>query len=250
LLPDNAVAFDSAFVAEAVADALDEDGGNVSDDVLLDLTDTLSEHSSEYIYYRTDHHWTTLGAYYAYAAYKTMRAESPTPLAQYKTSAVATDFYGTTYDKIQRKETADTIYKYELANADDVVSVEFDDGEMVWDSCYDESFLSQKDKYSFFFGGNTAKIKITTQADNGKCLLLLKDSFSNSFVEFLIPDYEYIYMIDLRYTQDDVYTLMDEIDAEHTISDVLVMYNTEKFMQDSNLWKMDNLWKMENVDTQ
>jgi hypothetical protein len=51
-------------------------------------------------------------------------------------------------------------------------------------------------------------------------------------------------MIDLRYTQDDVYTLMDEIDAEHTISDVLVMYNTEKFMQDSNLWKM------ENVDTQ
>jgi hypothetical protein len=64
---------------------------------------------------------------------------------------------------------------------------------------------------------------------------LLKDSFSNSFVEFLLPDYAYIYMIDLRYTNDDIYTLMEDISTEHTITDVLVMYNTEKFMQDSNL---------------
>jgi hypothetical protein len=106
---------------------------------------------------------------------------------------------------------------------------------MVWDSCYDEDYLSRKDKYSYFFGGNTAKIKITTQAANGRCLLLLKDSFSNSFVEFLTQDYEYIYMIDLRYTQDDIGTLMDGIEEETPITDVLVMYNTEKFMKDTNL---------------
>jgi hypothetical protein len=233
LLPDYAVAFDSSFVAEELQEAVDVD--------ILDLTDTLSEHSDEYIYYRTDHHWTTLGAYYAYCAYQTMRGMQPAPLSQYTASAVTTDFYGTTYDKIQRGETADTIYKYELQGADNAVSVDFDDGTMVWDSCYDESCLSGKDKYSFFFGGNTAKIRITTGADNGKCLLLLKDSFSNSFVEFLTQDYEYIYMIDLRYTQDNIYTLMDEMNAEHDISDVLVMYNTEKFMQDSNLGALENV---------
>jgi hypothetical protein len=227
LLPDHAVPFDSAFVAQELQEAVDCN--------ILDLTDTLSDHDGEYIYYRTDHHWTTLGAYYGYCAYKTMRGEEPFSLDRYRTSDVAVDFYGTTFDKIQRSKKADTITKYELADAEDAVSVDFDDGTMVWDSCYDESYLSKKDKYSFFFGGNTAKIRITTDAGNGKCLLLLKDSFSNSFVEFLTQDYEYIYMIDLRYTQDDIDTIMDEINGEHAISDVLVMYNTEKFMQDSNL---------------
>jgi hypothetical protein len=216
-------------VKEAVAD--EADGG----DNILDLTGALSEHSDEYIYYRTDHHWTTLGAYYAYCAYKEMRGEQPFSQEQYTVREVAQDFYGTTYDKIQKCKTADTISKWELNGEDAAVQVSFDDGEMEWDSCYDESYLSEKDKYSYFFGGNTAKIRIATGADNGKCLLLLKDSYSNSFVEFLLPDYEYIYMIDLRYTQEDIYTMMEEIDAEHPISDVLVMYNTEKFMQDTNL---------------
>jgi hypothetical protein len=228
LLPDHAVSFDSSFVVEELQDAAEDCN-------ILELTDTLSDHSEEYIYYRTDHHWTTLGAYYAYGAYKTMRGEEATPLSQYTVSAVADDFYGTTYDKIQLRETADTVSRYDLSGVDDAVTVDFDDGEMVWDSCYDEDYLSKKDKYSYFFGGNTAKIKITTQAENGKCLLLLKDSFSNSFVEFLTQDYEYIYMIDLRYTQDDIYTLMDGIEEETPITDVLVMYNTEKFMKDTNL---------------
>jgi hypothetical protein len=228
LLPDHAVSFDCSFVVEELQDA-------AGDCNVLELTDVLSDHSEEYIYYRTDHHWTTLGAYYAYCAYKTARREEATPLSQYTVSAVADDFYGTTYDKIQLRETADTVYRYDLSGADDAVTVDFDDGEMVWDSCYDEDYLSRKDKYSYFFGGNTAKIKITTQAANGRCLLLLKDSFSNSFVEFLTQDYEYIYMIDLRYTQDDIGTLMDGIEEETPITDVLVMYNTEKFMKDTNL---------------
>jgi hypothetical protein len=226
-LPDYAVPFDTSFVPNKLSDTVDCD--------ILDLTASLSEHSGEYIYYRTDHHWTMLGAYYGYAAYKELRGERATPLTEYQKTLVATDFYGTTYDKIQRKIKADTIYQYALLETDKQVSVDFDDGTMVWDSCYDESYLSAKDKYSYFFGGNTAKIKITTGADNEKCLLLLKDSFSNSFVEFLLPDYAYIYMIDLRYTNADIYTLMEDISTEHTITDVLVMYNTEKFMLDSNL---------------
>jgi hypothetical protein len=235
LLPEYAAAFDSSFVAEKLKAEVAEAG---LDDNVLNLSDALSDHASEYIYYRTDHHWTTLGAYYAYCAYKSMRQEQAAPLEQYQITEVADDFYGTTYDKIQWKETADTISRFDLTGDALQVSVDFDDGEMVWDSCYDESCLSEKDKYSYFFGGNTAKIRISTGADNDRCLLLLKDSFSNSFVEFLLPDYAYIYMIDLRYTQEDIGTLMEEIEAGHSISDVLVMYNTEKFMQDSNLWKL------------
>lgn len=239
LLPDYAEPFDSRFVVDELKQATADTDDASADGLVFDLTETLAGHSDEYIYYRTDHHWTTLGAFYAYQAYQKLRGETPVSPEAYTVDEVTDAFLGTTYDKVQLECRPDSINVYRPKASSGGVLVTFDDGAMVWDGYYDDTYLEKKDKYSYFFGGNTAKIQITTGAGNGKCLLLLKDSFSNSFVEFLESDYEFIYMVDLRYAEGNIYDLMEEIDAEHAISDVLVMYNTEKLMQDDNLWKLE-----------
>lgn len=239
-MPKYADAYNTSYVPELMAEelSLPKEATEV-----LDLTGTLKEHEKEYIYYRTDHHWTTLGAYYAYAAYRESLKQSAPPLKAYEQKVVAKDFLGTSYDKIQRLGKKDEICRFtfagEQAASPSSLRLNFDDGEMVWDSYYDEESLSTKDKYSYFLGGNTAKIHIETGADNDKTLLLLKDSFSNSFVEFLERDYAHIYMLDLRYTEGDIYDILAKLDEEHRITDVLVMYNIEKFMQDDNMWKLE-----------
>lgn len=237
-MPGNAKPFSTSYVPEQTVDAL-----STQKKTVIDLTDCLKKHEKDYLYYRTDHHWTTLGAYYAYCAYKESLAQSAPPLSEYEQTVVSDDFLGTSYDKLQQAEKMDEIrcFTYlggKKASAQ-ALQVRFDDGELVWDSYYDEKSLSTKDKYSYFLGGNTAKIHIATGADNDKTLLLFKDSFSNSFVEFLEQDYAHIYMLDLRYLEGDVYDSIAAINEEHRVTDMLVLYNIEKFMQDDNMWKLE-----------
>lgn len=245
-MPEHAKAYDTSYVPQQVAKEIsfgveeeeaDVDGG------VLNLTMALNRHEKEYIYYRTDHHWTTLGAYYAYSAYKESLGQRPPALSDYKQKVVSNQFLGTSYDKVQQAEQADEIrcftYMGTRTVSSNALHINFDDGASVWDSYYDENSLSTKDKYSYFLGGNTAKIHITTGTDNGKVLLLLKDSFSNSFVEFLEQDYTHIYMLDLRYVEGNVYDSIAAINRENSITDVLVLYNVEKFMQDDNMWKLE-----------
>jgi hypothetical protein len=203
--------------------------------VITDLTDILQTHQEEYIYYRTDHHWTTKGAYYAYETYLKSLGEKAASLDSYEYIQVSDDFYGTTFDKVQVAGRADTISALQTKNR--TLRLRFYDGETTKksNSYYDSEALATQDKYNYFLGGNTARIRISTGTKNGKTLLLLKDSYSNSFVEYLEKNYETIYMIDLRYARKDIYTQMDEISKKDEITDVLVMYNTEKFMQDNNL---------------
>ena len=166
---------------------------------------------------------------------------------------VADDFYGTTYDKIQIKKTPDTVSRFVYRGRDGVknaagsqtnqdVTVDFYDGEKPWNTFYDESVIKEdkKDKYEYFLGGNSARIHIATNAGTGKTLLLLKDSYSNSMVEFLAKDYDHIYMFDLRYMEDEYHTFREEIEKEHPVTDVLVVYNTEKFMKDDYLWQLES----------
>lgn len=233
-LPKYAEAYDSSFVIRDLQDTLEEDG--YATDMVYDLSGELRKHGDEYIYYKTDHHWTTLGAYYAYCAYKNLCGEKYEAFEQFKPQEVAKNFYGSTYDKIQLKRSPDEITK--IIPQTDKVSILFDDEEK-WDTFYKEDALDIKDKYTYFMGGNFAKVQITSDNKNGKTLLLLKDSYSNCFVEYLAKDYENIYMIDLRYLDGGIYDVMEKIEEHTKITDVLVMYNTEKFMNDQKLSKLE-----------
>lgn len=224
-LPPFAGGFDEQVYIAELMDYLEEP------DILLDLTEVLQAHQQEYIYYRTDHHWTTLGAYYAYAAWAEWKQEAFLPLSEYEEEIAADDFYGTSYNKCHENVEPDTITLLH-GSAEKELFVDWNDGEECSDSWYSMEALEDNDKYRVFFDGNTAKITIKTGADNDKALLLLKDSYANCFVPFLAEHYGTIVMIDLRYYGDFIEDLLDEYGK---ITDVMVLFNVEKFMQNDSM---------------
>lgn len=163
--------------------------------------DVLNEHKEEYIYFRSDHHWTALGAYYAYTAFMEAKGEEPVPLEKYQTVQID-NFLGSTYAKTRDKsieKNPDTIYAY-LPFVDYKYEkhrfYESSEADII-DMKYAETKL---DKYLVFLSaGDATWAKITTENKNGKKLLVIKDSYGNSFVPFLLPHYEEIYVIDPRF---------------------------------------------------
>ncbi|MBR5474295.1 MAG: hypothetical protein IKU83_02675 [Lachnospiraceae bacterium] len=193
----------------------------------FDVTDALREHGDEYIYYRTDHHWTSLGAFYAYQAMK----EGDADLEDYETWALSKDFLGTTYKKVLRRVTPDwlmAMYPKSIQNLKLIYNMGMEER----DTYYDESFLGGKDQYSTYLGGNKPLIQMNTGVENGKKLLLIKDSYANCFAQFLLEDYEEIYMVDLRHFNYS----MQSFAKEQGITDVLVLYNVKGFSEEVSLF--------------
>lgn len=199
--------------------------------VLLDLTQTMKKHQDEYIYYRTDHHWTTLGAYYGYVQWAGQTGHTPMKLQQFDRSTAFGDFLGTTYNKLPVKTPPDQVELFRSDSQEDV-SVVFD-GDQHADSLYfPEEAAKGFDRYGVFFARNTAQIDIQTKAHTGRNLLVLKDSFANCFVPFLTGDYERILMIDYRYERSNIAQILKE---HPEMTDILVLYNVEKLMEDTHL---------------
>lgn len=198
---------------------------------LLDLTQTMKEHQDEYIYYRTDHHWTTLGAYYGYVQWAGQTGHTPMKLQQFARSTAFEDFLGTTYNKLPVETTPDQVELFR-SDSQENVSVVFD-GDQRADSLYfPEEAGKGFDRYGVFFSRNTAQIDIQTKAHTGRNLLVLKDSFANCFVPFLTGDYDRNLMIDYRYERRDIAQILKE---HSEITDILVLYNVEKLMEDTHL---------------
>ncbi len=229
-LPKHAKPYDEDRVIDNIAEQLN------NKDTLLYLRDTLKKHDDEYIYYRTDHHWTTLGAYYAYEKFCDWRGISKPDIEDYEREKIADDFYGTSYNKISMAVKPDVVELYHSAD-EKGIKIDKNNGELVSDSVYfPEEIENEADKYRIFLGGNTALITIDTVADNDKTLLLLKDSYANSFVPFLLKDYRRIIMIDLRYYSDSVDSLLNK---HKEITDVMALYNIEKFVNDEGIGLLD-----------
>lgn len=210
-------------------------------EMLLDMSGELQKHQQEYIYYRTDHHWTTLGACYAYAAWAKMTGQAvPHEPGYYRRETAFTDFYGTTYNKVPAGVPADQV---ELFHSPDEtgVRVVMDDGEVMADSMYFKKAASEGfNRYNVFFSKNTFQIEVITKAQTEKSLLLIKDSFANCFVPFLTEEYERIIMIDYRYGKVPIGRIMSQ---HKELTDVLVVFNTEKFMQNTKLAKLADVQK-------
>ncbi|MBR3149756.1 MAG: hypothetical protein IKF64_06260 [Eubacterium sp.] len=221
VLPKNAVPYDTEYVAD---ETLELAQGVKS----ADLYGALRAHNDEYIYYKTDHHWTNLGAYYGYQALAEPLVYTPVTLDGIAKKDVSTDFFGSTFDKVQVKAQPDTITVYDTGVK---VNVNYNGEADNANTLYNEEMLGEKSKYDYFLGGNYARVDITTDCGSGKTLLMFKDSYANSMIPFLCCNYSKIIMVDLRYFSDDVYAL---IDKETGIDDALVLYNTEKFMKDQN----------------
>ena len=196
------------------------------EDVLISVEPVLDAHKEEEIYYRTDHHWTTLGAWYAYEQYtKAGGGDLQRAQGKKKFRCISKDFYGTTYAKINYARQADKIEIYEPA---DKLRVVYNMGEKKTKTLYDVSFLKTADQYSVFTGGNQAVLEITGGIKNGKTLLLIKDSFANSILPFLAEDYEKLVVVDLR----QLNVSGDRLFEMFSPTDILILYNSAQFAQD------------------
>ena len=190
----------------------------------LDVTDALTQHKDEAIYYRTDHHWTSLGAYYAFSDMAAgLGIEQPA--AEYDIYPVTDSFEGTLASKSGCHAVTDVIELYvPKTDIEYYVTV---DGERTA-TMYDREKLNEKDQYALFLGGNDARVDITTTAETGKTLLIFKDSYANCFLQFLLPYYDRIILLDARYYYGDA----DSVISREGVTDVLFLYNANTFLTD------------------
>lgn len=187
---------------------------------------------AEPLYYRTDHHWTTRGAYEGYLAFCEAMGFAPVLLQDRKAQTAATDFRGTLYARFgdySRKGDNITIY----TNPADKLTVEYRDTGETSDSLYNLEYAGKKDKYSLFLNNLHPLVEITSQtADSDRELVLIKDSYANSMIPFLTSHYKKIYVLDTRYYKEGPSAF---IKAHSGITDVLLLYNMNTLDTDSGI---------------
>lgn len=228
-LPPFATGFDQFAYLEQVNEKLSKEQ---IEQVQVDVSDILLEHKKEDIFYRTDHHWTALGAYYAYTVWAKSCGFDLAPLESYNKTEISNDFYGTIYSKVNIKVKPDTIVIYE-PKEEKKYQVEYNLGEKTTDTLYEMEQLKGKDKYAIFLGGNNAVVKIKqypSRAERGK-LLIIKDSYAHCFTPFVLEHYQEVEMIDLRYFNMSVLEYIDM----NGYDDVLFLYNIPNFAKDRNM---------------
>lgn len=214
MLPENAPYYDEAGAFKRLDAAL---GGS-----LLDVRETLAD--VEDPYYHTDHHWTTMGAQAAYRRWAEVTGHT---VREDALVCATEEFRGTLYSKVLLPDSVyDSVYYAPGITAESVVC-DGKDGTL-----YDGDALTRKDKYELFLGGNYGQCVITTGTENGKHLLLVKDSFANSFVPFLLGDYETVTMIDLRYFRGSMAELAAESD------DILVLTEITNLAASGDYFKL------------
>lgn len=195
------------------------------------LVETLLEHSNESIYYKTDHHWTTLGAYYGYTAFCETAGITPLPLDDFHIETVSTQFYGSLFSKGNFTFIKPDSLQLFYPKQEEHLTVTYEATGTTTHSLYAPSYLEAKDKYSIFLDNNHPLIKITTSANTGRNLLVIKDSYANCFVPFLTAHYDSIQIVDLRLLTMPIKTYA----SEQAIDDILILYNVQNFSNEGKL---------------
>lgn len=222
-LPKNAPNENESAVIEAVCRQVGAE--------TIPMESALTEHREDGIFYRTDHHWTTLGAWYGYAALCDALELEATPLAAFSPETVSDRFYGTQYSSSGFSWIRPDSIKRFAMDPGNLTVTNYRDGTPEPGSLYEDDYLEKKDKYAMFLGGNTPLLQIRTSNTEGKRLLLLRDSYADCMVPFLLPHFSEIHLIDLRYYKSGV---ADYI-SENGIDQVVVLYSVRNFSSDANI---------------
>lgn len=199
-----------------------------------DVTQTLCDHADEALYYRTDHHWTSLAASYAFS--QLAPSLSISPVKDYDVYTVSDSFEGTLASKCGFATKQDVIEIY-VPKTDVIYNVtcsgtsETGEELPVSRSMYVRERLNDKNQYTVFFGGNYPLVTVDTTADCGRTLLMFKDSYANCMVQFLYPYFDHILMVDPRYYTGSVSSLI----RQNGVTDVLFFYNYATFTADTSL---------------
>ncbi|MCD7980822.1 MAG: hypothetical protein LUF32_00640 [Clostridiales bacterium] len=214
----------------------------------VEIFDALKSHNSEYIYFRTDHHWTALGAYYAYVEFCDVKGIDATPVEEYETMEF-TDFLGSFYSSSNQaaslRDNPDTVIAYIPKSTNNMVFCNTDGIEYEWNVIYDVSSWESSAKYSTFAAGDNyfGQIYNPTLSDGSACVVI-KESFGNAFIPFLVDHYEYVYIVDYRYFHN--YYLYDNsvcaLVEDKGITDVIFINNVEAMDSKNKVSLMDALF--------
>lgn len=177
--------------------------------VKIDAYNTLRRHSDEYLFFGSDHHWTALGAYYAYTAFIEARGDKAVELEVYEVDEV-TPYLGSLYSSSLHesiKNNPDTIYLYKPF-VEHEYRVYYEGSIKM--PVLDMNRVQSNNKYNIFMSGDRPWGRIVTEVKNGKKIVVIKDSYGNAFVPFLIPHYEEVYIVDPRQFQLNITTFIEE----------------------------------------
>ena len=209
---------------QAEKDILAGMGQNVK---TIPLHDVMMSHRTEYIYFRTDHHWTALGAYYAYVQFCTAKGITPHNLSDYEVSQFP-GFLGSFYNDGGKpdamKNDPDTVNAYHPVSA--TASMKYGDNENSTltggQVIFDESTASASLKYgTFIMGDNPFTVIENPEVSNGESCIVVKESFGNAFVPFLVDHYQTVYVVDYRYYSGSV----TQLARDKGVKDVLFVNN-------------------------
>ena len=210
--------------AQAEKDILAGMGQNVK---TIPLHDVMMSHRTEYIYFRTDHHWTALGAYYAYVQFCMAKGITPHNLSDYEVSQFP-GFLGSFYNDGGKPDTMkndpDTVNAYHPVSAS--ASMKYGDNENSTltggQVIFDESTASASLKYgTFIMGDNPFTVIENPEVSNGESCIVVKESFGNAFVPFLVDHYQTVYVVDYRYYSGSV----TQLARDKGVKDVLFVNN-------------------------
>ena len=210
--------------AQAEKDILAGMGQNVK---TIPLHDVMMSHRTEYIYFRTDHHWTALGAYYAYVQFCTAKGITPHNLSDYEVSQFP-GFLGSFYNDGGKPDTMkndpDTVNAYHPVSA--TASMKYGDNENSTltggQVIFDESTASASLKYgTFIMGDNPFTVIENPEVSNGESCIVVKESFGNAFVPFLVDHYQTVYVVDYRYYSGSI----TQLARDKGVKDVLFVNN-------------------------
>lgn len=206
----------------------------------IDIYSELLKHNQEDIYYRTDHHWTSLGAYYGYVAICKELGIIPMELSEFDISIIDDKFSGTIQSKVNLDFGYDVLHKYTPNSFSPTYTRVVDEMyQNSSDSLYDESKLSSKEKYAVYIGGNSSIVRIITEngkEDRGR-LLLVKDSYSHSLVPFLTNHYSEIVLLDLRYFMVGTEFFLNS--EKEDFDNIILLFNLKNFIDDRNLIRLN-----------
>ncbi|MBR3867442.1 MAG: hypothetical protein IKM54_06590 [Butyricicoccus sp.] len=195
---------------------------------VVDLRSVFEAHRDEGLFYRTDHHWTSRGAYYGAAAFLERLGREVPALGE--PTVLSEDFNGTLFSSSGYRHITPDVMESYIAGAGVTVET-WRNGSPETIGLIDESYLTEKDKYSAYLGGNTPLSIVRTGVADGGKLLIVRDSYADCFVPFLTESYSEIHLYDARYYKQP----LSQYIAENAIDEVLVLYSLPDLCTDVNL---------------
>ncbi len=206
----------------------------------VDVYNRIKRHNSEYVYFRTDHHWTSLGAYYAYCQFAETKGLEPASLDSFEKKEFP-GFLGSFYSSSQAsvlKEHPDTVTAYFPKGTNDISITDQQGTVKNWKIIGDVSDYQENNLYCTFIGGDNPYSEIhNPNVTDGSSLLVFKESYANCFIPFLTDHYQDIYIIDYRYYQGDLPGLI----RDKSIDEVLFLNNLNSIFADNLLKRMEQL---------